>query len=298
MAGTRIFSIQYASNLFLHKNSSWKQAIPLLTPGKAPNLALLGNIGHPHSEKTKNFIRWCCDNWDQVYAVPGPCELVSESRLNGLFKNLPPNLHMLDQVEANPDPNLVLLGCPLWTGYAEELKSYRSLSEEDRSFLANQPIRTIENWHDEDIEFLVERIRSNQASYGGTLKMILLTHHVPHRHFLPSSAKDRERQIHLHDGNIRHLLTRNVLGCLSGSGGGSVTGFLGKYKSFCGVNAAFQGPTMVPNPQFRPDMTASFPIDAYPLTPEASPSSNGKLSLIDFLPRPQLAVANAYPVLQ
>lgn len=294
----RRFHIQYASNLFVHQNNSWKQAQSLLTVRKAPSLALLGNIGNTQSQKTKDFIRWCADNWDHVYCVPGPCELRDQDHLFGLFKRVPKNVSILDHTAVQTDSNLLILGCPLWSGYAKQIADYADWSEAERYFFAFKPANTLKNWHEDDIEFLRDRIRSSDASYGSSQKMLLLTHHVPHLTFLPENTKEKDRQIMLHDGNIRHLLGPNVIGCLSGAGGGSITGFLGKYKAFCGVNAAFTGPGMVPNRHYRPDLTASFPLDIYPPpTPEPN-TKPSRVSLLDILSRTQLAVSHANPVLQ
>jgi hypothetical protein len=104
----------------------------------------------------------------------------------------------------------------------------------------------------------------------------------------------------LHEGNIWRLMTKGVIGCLSGAGGGSITGTFGPAKTFCGVNAAFYGPSMVPNSQYRSDMTASFRIQSYPMEPEPEPQPvrvHGA-RLLDFFPRPQLAAGYANPVLQ
>lgn len=291
------FVVQYASNLFVHRNQSWKQAQKLLTVGKAPNLALLGNIGNPNSEKTKDFVRWCADNWDHVYCVPGPTELSNEERLNGLFKKIPKNISIMDHVEKQANENLILLGAPLWSGYGSEMKKITEWSESERFFMANRSPREIQYWHEEDIEFLVERIRYSTANYGPLQKIILLTHTVPTRHFLPSSVEN-ERSTMLFDGNIGHLLIDNVIGCLSGAGGGSVTGNAGISRAFCGVNAAFTGPSMVPNRQYRPDMTASFDIQPYPFAPAPMPPPSMRLRLSGLFPIPRLAVGYANPVLQ
>ena len=162
--------------------------------------------------------------------------------------------------------------------------------------MAFKPPKTIQNWHEDDLEFLHDRIRFSEANYGPSQKLLLLTHHVPNRNFLPSMPGDSTRQIMLHDANIYNLFTPNVIGCLSGAGGGSVTGFHGRYNAFCGVNAAFQGPNMVPNPLYRPDLTASYPLDLFP--PAAEPSrSSGRVSLTDILSFPKVAVAYANQVL-
>ena len=294
----RSFTIQYASNLFVHQNNSWKQAQRLLVPRKAPNLALLGNIGNTQSHKTKDFIRWCSDNWDHVYCVPGPCELRDQDHLFGVFKRVPKNVSILDQTAMQTDSNLLILGCPLWSGYAKKIADYADWSEAEQYYFSFKPANTIKNWHEDDVEFLLDRIRNSDASYGPSQKVLLLTHHVPHRNFLPDSPHEKERQVLLHDGNIRDLLGPNVVGCLSGAGGGSITGFLGRYKAFCGVNAAFTGPSMVPNPYYRPDLTASFLLDSFPPIAPAPSRKTSRVSLLDILSRPQLAFNYANPVLQ
>lgn len=295
-ANMRFFTIQYASNLFVHKNDSWKYAKKLLKVRASPNLALLGNIGIPLSHKTKEFVRWCSDTWENVYCVPGPCELQYNDHLFGLFKKMPKNVFILDQTVSAPHNNLTILGCPLWTGHAPLIQKYSSWSEEEQYCMAFKPANTLKNWHEDDYEFLQDRIKNSQATYGPSQQIVLLTHHLPHKSMLPSLPGEKERQIILHDGNIRDLFSPHVVGCLSGAGGGSVSGFLSQYKTFCGVNCAFQGQNMVPNRQYRPDMIASFPLDIYPQSPEGAIRS--RVSLRDILPFPKVAIAYANPILQ
>jgi hypothetical protein len=111
--------------------------------------------------------------------------------------------------------------------------------------------------------------------------------------FLKSTYCHREKL--LYDANISHLFTKNTVGCLSGAGGNSMTGFVGPNKTFCGVNAAFLGPSMVPNPMYRPDMTASF-------TTSDPPDFEYKPAFVkwsEYLPKPELGIArtNANPIL-
>lgn len=292
----RVFRLQYASNFFLHQNESWKQATSLLKVGAANHLALLGNIGIPENQKTKDFVRWCSDNWSSVYCVPGAVELQSKDRLQGLFSKIPSNVHLLDQTELSLPHNLHLLGTPVWTNYAKEIGQLTNLSEEERFFLAKKSPGQLRYWHEEDIEFLVERLRYHSAHFGRTQRIILLTHHLPDKLLLTSSRKS-ERDVYLYDGAISHLFSESVIGCLSGAGGGSVTGFVGRAKTFCGVNAAFQGLSMVPNPQYRKDMTASFSLDE-PLPPD---DTVPVIQWSKFLPKPELGIAtfsqNAHPIL-
>jgi hypothetical protein len=74
-----VFRIQYVSNLNVHK-SCLREVINKIDPC-ASSLALLGDIGIPLCEKTKNFMKWCDAKYKRVYWVPGFLELsVSESK--------------------------------------------------------------------------------------------------------------------------------------------------------------------------------------------------------------------------
>lgn len=288
----RIFRIQYASNLFVHKNDSWKQAQKKLKVGAANHLALLGNIGVPTNTKTKDFLRWCSDNWTSVYCVPGAVELQEKDRLNGLHK-LPNNVYLLDQTEIEVPEGFHLLGTPVWSAYAKEIGQQTQWNESEMYMMAKKSPGQIRYWHEEDIEFLVDRLRYHSASYGCLHKLILLTHHLPNSIFLRNDRSEREK--FLYDGNISHLFTKNTIGCLSGAGGNSMSGFLGPQKTFCGVNAAFIGPDMVPNPLYRPDLTVSF--DGSSPFPFEYASSFVNWSA--YLPKPELGIAtsNANPIL-
>jgi len=288
----RALRIQYASNLFVHKNDSWKQAQAKVKVGAADHLALLGNIGIPQNYKTQDFVRWCADNWKEVYCVPGAVELQYNDRLNGLY-NLPKNVYLLDQTEIELPSGFHLIGAPLWSAWAKNIGHITNWSESERYMMANKSPGQIRYWHEEDIEFLADRLRYHTASYGSLRRIILLTHHVPNSLFLKSSFCKRD--LFLYDGNMSHLFTSNTVGCLSGAGGMSITGFIGNQKTFCGVNAAYTGPDMVPNPMYRPDMTASF-------SGEVPTEAEYKASFVNwskYLPKPELGIAaeNANPIL-
>jgi hypothetical protein len=288
----RALRIQYASNLFVHKNESWKQAQYTLKVGAAENLALLGNIGTPQNQKTKDFLRWCSDNWKSVYCVPGPIELQDKDRLNGLH-TLPSNVHLLDQNEVEVSDGFHIIGVPIWSAYAKEIGQISSWNEREQYLMANKSPGQIRYWHEEDVEFLAERLRYHSASFGALRKLILLTHHLPSSYFLKSPTN--ERDVYLFDGNIAHLFTNNTAGCLSGAGGFSTSGFLGSSKTFCGVNAAFTGPDMVPNPLYRREMIASFD-SSIPPSFECKPAV---VNWSAYLPKPELGIAtsNANPIL-
>jgi hypothetical protein len=284
------FAIQYASNFFVHQNSTLKQSKNLLKTGICPNLALLGNIGNPRSRKTKDFIRWCSDNWDNVYCVPGPLELMDNDRLNGLFVNFPKNVHVLDQTKKLVGPNLVLLGCPLWSGWADKIAEKSDWSEEERYFMANRTPNHIHHWHTEDLELIVQTLRDNEVMYSRQ-KTVLLTHNLFDWQMLSKDLRgDEGRNMFLHDGNIREFKTPDLLGVLCGAGGGTYSGLRGYTK--VGVNSAFRGPSMIPNPRYRSDAIATFSDDDWPgvYAEQLRKMSRDKLS--KYLPKPSIVGLN------
>jgi len=69
----KAFRIQFASNLNVH-TKTFRESIMQLDPC-APSLALLGDIGLPDCDKTRDFMKWCDTTYETVYWVPGYVEL-------------------------------------------------------------------------------------------------------------------------------------------------------------------------------------------------------------------------------
>jgi hypothetical protein len=224
--------------------------------------------------------------------VPGAVELQYKDNLKGLY-SLPKNVYLMDQSEVEIEEGFHLLGAPMWSAWAKNIAETTTWNDTERFMMANKSPGHIRYWHEEDIEFLADRLRYHSASFGSLRKLVLLTHHLPSSLFLKSTYCKRD--LFLYDGNFSHLFTKNTVGCLSGAGGNSMSGFVGSQKTFCGVNAAFLGPDMVPNSTYRPDMTASFSASDPPVA-EYKPSF---VKWSDYLPKPELGIAipNANPIL-
>ena len=73
----KVFRMQFASNLNVHKNT-FDNSIRQLNPC-ASSLALLGDIGLPFCEKTRDFMKWCDNTYEKVYWVPGYLELSDQT---------------------------------------------------------------------------------------------------------------------------------------------------------------------------------------------------------------------------
>lgn len=289
-----MLKIQYASNFFLHKYQTWQQAKHLLTVGAANNLALLGNIGIPQHPNTKNFLLWCADNWESVYYVPGMIELQNKPRFNDNINYiLPRNIFLADQMEIALPHHIYLICTPLFSNYGKYIHQIPQWNELEQELMAKRTPKQIQSWHEEDIEFLIERLRTHHTSFGKFRKIILLTHQVPDKQLI--SNLNCARDLFLYDGSISHLFTENVICSLSGAGGKTTNGLIGRHRTFCAVNAAFQNSLMVPNAAYRSDMVVKFILNDPP-TPEWRPSF---VKWSKFLSKPELgiATANANPIL-
>jgi hypothetical protein len=120
-----IFRIQFASNLRVH-NLPLKQSSQLLTP-VSRNLALLGDIGLPKCNKTRDFFKWCESMYDTIYWVPGYLEFSDyeqkkhtwQERLDAGYEsidmwNLKKTLLCSKQAFYIQESRLELLLTPLW----------------------------------------------------------------------------------------------------------------------------------------------------------------------------------------
>jgi hypothetical protein len=74
---TRMLRIQYASNLLVHTRPVL-ESTRLLRPS-APVLALLGNIGHPYCDRTRDFFRWTETKYQHIFWIPGALEYSSST---------------------------------------------------------------------------------------------------------------------------------------------------------------------------------------------------------------------------
>jgi hypothetical protein len=280
------YQIQYASNLFVHQNQNLKQATQFLEKTQAPNLALLGNIGFPANPKTKEFIQWCCANWLKVYWVPGPTELHHQHQINSFrntYDNLK-NLHILDHSEHKLTyAPLSIIGVPLWV--PSRGKWHPQLNEKEQFFFTNKSNTIIDNWHQEDLQYIKEKVNHYSQDIFEN-KVLLLTHHLPSSHLLPDDSTNRDHYLFAGNGEI--LRMPNLLGCLSGAGKTTKSGFFGSQKLFCAVNAAFSCPDMVPNPSYSPSQVATFSVSTNWYEPKGYGTS--RLGILEkFYPIPSVA---------
>jgi hypothetical protein len=94
----------------------------------APYLILAGDIGDPNSEIFKEFIKWCHQNWKNIFYVAGNHEYFgyykeeAEEKLASAlnFKNvywLKANSETLIDI---PNSNYSICGCTLWSCVSDD----------------------------------------------------------------------------------------------------------------------------------------------------------------------------------
>jgi len=224
------YSLQYASNFFLNlqKNKDFQS---ILKPS-SKNLALLGNIGSLSTQSSidtyKEFLTYTSYNWEQTYVVPGPYELTSKTPK--LFNKCLEELYNLNELYSNikvlnnshviiPETDIQLIGSTLWTRkpYLKHqcMYEYTNIWLQRHQGLANIMGDDIVCWHQEDVEYIKNMLKSNYRS-------IVLTHHLPH--VLLNNDMTRLR---MDSSDLEDMLHKPIEYWLSGAGNTSVIGYLG-----------------------------------------------------------------------
>ena len=103
--------LQYIRNINLHKYENI--VCPHIITPKTPYLALCGNIIDPTKYNYRiyrSFLRYCSNNWDRVFYVPGPTENEFSSAVQELCKEYR-DIHYLDfDIYKVPNKSLYVLG--------------------------------------------------------------------------------------------------------------------------------------------------------------------------------------------
>jgi hypothetical protein len=118
----RRFRLQYASNLFITKHAA--PVFPHFLIPRAPHLALVGNIGHPHDPRFSHFFDWASRRWDTIIYVPGHLEQPYTNQAYEYLKHHS-NIHMLTPKQ--PFFLFQQLPIALWTPHDDPPTLYRKL---------------------------------------------------------------------------------------------------------------------------------------------------------------------------
>jgi predicted phosphohydrolase len=177
----------------------------------ADNLILAGDIGSLYREKQLfNFIEQCCDNFKQVYYVPGNHEYYTLKFINKVnqlyklrgilysFEKKIPNLKILDRHYVEID-NYIIAGCTLWSNLDNnQLPKFRVR-------IADINTRIYNIYFKRDVEFINKMIETKRDDQ----QIIIITHYPPTKNII--SPKSFDKFSFLYFSDLDYLLCKEKI---------------------------------------------------------------------------------------
>jgi hypothetical protein len=137
-------NIQFLSNLYIHNQSL--STLQRLVKPSAPTLALLGNIGQPSCDRTKEFLQWTNSQFDTVFWVPGSLEYSSPKKESVTWRERADQIYENLQIwktertifcqkfdYTHPESNVRIFASPFWGFAFNPLNRHRILDWNGRS---------------------------------------------------------------------------------------------------------------------------------------------------------------------
>jgi len=254
----RPFRIQYASNFF------GKGSADLLKPGVAPNLALLGNCVNTADASFAPFLQFCSDNWENVFLVPGPYEMMSRKQeiyprvLDTLHTKATKdykNVYILDQSEGWTWGGLRILGFPGWAGDPDRPLTGKEMEGSIYSYGSSgvRPLTDpdLDRLNDEDTVWLSQQM--NLQSFP----TLILSHSLPTPHLLQRGLPhEAYRRMHLDifPGELVRGFPNSVVKAWLGGATGSCSSGVFYNNYFMAVNSWKSHPGQAQGDKgYRPD---------------------------------------------
>jgi hypothetical protein len=192
MSAASRLRIQYASDLHLELGDASFQHI--LKP-VAPVLVLAGDVGRPDMENYGSLLKYCSDNWDDVFVVAGNHEFYNthpekkwkipdtmQKRLDlcaSAAAATQPNVHFLNRRTVMRD-GVAFMGCTLWTDLssheavaASKMNDFQMIAMEDGSALTPSAVTGL---HKTDRAWLTREIQGYEEQ---GIPAVVITHHLP-----------------------------------------------------------------------------------------------------------------------
>ena len=167
------FRLQYMSDLHLERNKGFPRIKPM-----ARNLALLGDIGHHHTQNYRDFLSYCSHSYERTFLLAGNHEYYGSSipdvrhAINQICDGLG-NVFFLQQRTIDVD-GVTVAGCTLWSNISKKivpaLNDFRYI-----------PVLTHEDYlriHQHDVTWLKSVIMNTKQP------LTVLTHHLPSYHLI------------------------------------------------------------------------------------------------------------------
>lgn len=282
----RTFRLQYASNLFVDCHKQPFQALVEPFPN-TDTIALLGNIGHPESNRTYAFLEHCTKFWDRVIWILGPHEISNKKGENKIFYELtdkcltlanhfPERVSVLNHNELYlHKENVAMVGATLWTQEPLFLRGQPEFSRILKDRVQPLTPKTYITWNNEDADFLYIRGRYYKATEA-TAPLFFLTHHLPVPHLVNTGlTRETYERTSLDVNNYRDRLRPGISVWLSGATGSCSSGYMGPdptRRTFCAVNSCYEYPykeNAKPNPGYFNKMI----VEVVTHEPEKRPDS-------------------------
>jgi hypothetical protein len=179
--------LQIASDLHLefYKGNAQKYK-KLLKPVEGVDvLVLAGDIGYPEDEITKEFLKWCCENWKKVFWIFGNHEYYSKGCMTMKEKEekalqlekeiLGLNVSVPSERKELVFPGVRIVGATLWSelvykDVVHSISDFRYIWNEEK----NLSFDDYNLFHKRDKQYLEETILAHPNE-----SIVVVTHHLP-----------------------------------------------------------------------------------------------------------------------
>lgn len=165
-------------------------------------ICLCGDIGFPGQRTYQNFIKWCSQNYELVFVVTGNHEYYDkkntkqtiDTKLSNFIGTLK-NVYLMSEGAVIVKSDLFkykFVGTTLWTPVStspngekisKDISDYKRITvDAEHRKSSKVSLEDVEMWHRQELEFLKKEIYT--AYEGEIIPTIVLTHHLPSKHFL------------------------------------------------------------------------------------------------------------------
>lgn len=185
-------SIQIISDLHLEFNKKGRINILNYVRPCSPNLAILGDLGHPHQDTFKEFLQQASDNYKKVFFLPGNHEyyqmtdtILTMDQIDIKMRdvcNTFDNVYYLNNEEYILEQGCVLLGSTLWSDIPisqeryikKSMNDYNKIFVEELHYITGITPRMITDLHIKNVEWITNKLEEHKDK-----QVIIMTHHLP-----------------------------------------------------------------------------------------------------------------------
>lgn len=182
----RKLRFQYVSDLHLEiwpKTTPFNQFVGLTKYSKNTQLILAGDITTFKCERTIPFLKWCSNNFENVFYVSGNHEYYSRSEntieeginlKKTICKNVGENVHALDDEVYELNGDTVVIGSTMWSYIPYPIEHIASQKINDYYQIKDFTVTYQNELHEKSKQFIEESLRKYTDK-----KKVVITHHAP-----------------------------------------------------------------------------------------------------------------------